>query len=73
MKRYHITFENDVGGRQSDGFASSVDSGHVVSTTSRFNGRNDLALIDVADGDCEYLESLIDEDKNVLGYRVYEQ
>lgn len=72
MTRYHIDFIDDRGAFKSSALAESV-GGNLRSTTRRYDGRHDLALIDMPAGaDCACLESLLDADENVSYYRTTE-
>ncbi len=66
--KYHVTFTDNQGNFAADAIAETI-GGAVVSNTDRFNGVNDLAIIDATDCDLEHLESVLDADKNVISYK----
>lgn len=70
--RYHVVFADDQGDFISTAIANSVPSGNLVSTVRRYDGLRDLALIDVAQDDCEDFEQILDDNDSVLEYRTSE-
>jgi hypothetical protein len=68
MIRFHVELTDDRGSFASDAIAMTA-GGTLVSTVGRYNGRSDLALIDVTEDHAEYLRELLEDDDNVLSYR----
>ena len=70
MRRIHVAFKSLVGGHvhDADGHAAAWD-GAVVSTTSQFDGVNDLALIDIPGDYLRQALDALDNDPNVIEYR----
>ena len=59
--RYHVEFTDDADGFQAVSLAAAVD-GTVHSTVRAFNGREDLALIDVDLDLRESMEAMLEEE-----------
>ncbi len=74
ITRYHIEFAEDPGSFCAHSIAESVN-GSVVSTTQKFNGVHDLAIIEIEDTPevVEYLEEMLEANENVVSYRSYGQ
>jgi hypothetical protein len=66
-KAYRIVFADNTGSRAVDAIAASCDA-KWRDCVQRFDGENDLAFIDVADENAEYLESILEDDSNVISY-----
>lgn len=67
-KTYRVVFTSNQGSFAADAIASSA-GGSFRNTVERYDGKHDLAFIDVPDDSAEYLESMLDEDANVVSYR----
>jgi hypothetical protein len=67
-KAYRIVFADNTGSRAVDSIAATVQ-GSWSNSVQRFDGENDLAFIDVADENAEYLEQMLDDDENVVSYQ----
>ena len=66
-KTYRIVFADNAGSRAVDAIAATVQ-GSWSNSVERFDGENDLAFVNVADENAEYLESILDDDSNVISY-----
>jgi hypothetical protein len=69
--RYHIEInpaasENSIGS-VAEGYAAP--NGNVIGTTPKFDGKNDLAVIEVPADEAEWLEQRLDSDEAVVSYR----
>jgi hypothetical protein len=70
LMRYHITFANNVGGSDYDAIAQTYE-GAIISTVSNYDGEGGfLAVIDIPDDLSEAVETDLDADLNVIGFRV---
>ncbi len=71
--RYHVELTDDPGGEQSDSLAQAMN-GRVVSTVRRFDGINDLALIDIDADMRDSFEALLDveasDNNSVIAWRT---
>lgn len=66
-KTYRIVFADNTGSRAVDAIAATVQ-GSWSNSVERFDGENDLAFVNVADENAEFLESTLDDDSNVISY-----
>ena len=64
---YQIIFAGNTGSRAVDAIASSC-GGSWRNAVTRYDGEHDLAFIDVNTDNCEALESMLDDDSNVISY-----
>jgi hypothetical protein len=66
-KTYRVVLASNQGSFAAAALASSA-GGEFRDTVERFDGTHDLAYIDVPDDSADYLESMLDEDPNVVSY-----
>ena len=75
--RYHITLAPGTLQRRAgwtDVVTSTLDAGHVVGTTSGYDVEgHDLALIDIPDSHEASLDDFLEEDEDVVYYRMFEE
>ena len=67
MKTYRIEFADNSGSFAVDSIASAI-GGRWWNSVQRFDGKNDLAFIDIEDDNVAHLEELLDSDDNVIAY-----
>lgn len=65
--RYNIEFTDNTGNRAAIAIAETVE-GSVISNTPRFDGTNDLAIIECPEKNASYLEEVLNADENVVAY-----
>lgn len=66
--RYNIEMTEDRGGFHAAALAETI-GGSVISTTPKFDGTHDLAIIEFPD-ECEAeMDDLLERDGKVLAYR----
>lgn len=65
---YEIVFVDNNGSRAVEAIAFSCD-GSWHNAVSGYDGQHDLAFIDLDSHDSEMLESMLDDDDNVISYR----
>jgi len=66
-KTYRIVFSDNAGSRAVDAIATTVQ-GSWSNAVERFDGEHDLAFVEVPADNAEYLESILDDDSNVISY-----
>lgn len=69
MTKYRIVFVNNTGSRAVEGLAFSC-GGSWSNSVERFDGTNDLAYIECPEESAEHLESMLEDDNNVVSYSV---
>jgi hypothetical protein len=67
MKTYRIVFLDNTGSRAVEALAASC-GGAWRNAVTAFDGVLDQAIIDVPDASADHLESLLDDDANVVQY-----
>ena len=66
--RYNVVMRNDRGGEQSGALAVTFN-GNVLSTVSSFDGKHDLAIIEIPDDSDDEFIAEMDADDNIVEYR----
>lgn len=66
---YRVVFSSNAGSSASEALAFSC-GGAWGNAVQRFDGENDMAFIECPVENVEYLESLMDDDENVISYSV---
>ena len=66
---YRVVFSDNAGSRSAEALAFSC-GGSWNNAVQRFDGENDMAFIECPAENVEYLESLMDDDENVISYAV---
>ena len=66
---YRIVFADNTGSRAAESLAFSC-GGSWSNSVGSFDGTNDLAYIECPADSAEHLESMLDEDDNVVSYSV---
>jgi hypothetical protein len=66
-KTYRIVFADNSDSQAVDAIATSAQ-GSWSNSVPRFDGEHDLAFVEVADDNADYLESILDADENVISY-----
>ena len=64
---YRIVFADNTGSRAAESLAFSC-CGSWSNAVQRFDGEHDMAFIECPAENVEHLESLMDEDDNVISY-----
>lgn len=68
--RYRVVFDGSRERYLADTLSLAGGYGRVISTTDRYDGDHDLALIEIAADEAEYLERMLEDDDRVLSYRI---
>ena len=66
-KTYRIVFADNSGSFAVDAYATAVE-GSWSNSVQRFDGEHDLAFLEVPNENVELLETLLDDDDNVISY-----
>jgi len=68
--KFRVVMIDNSGSHHIDSLASLVPGSHWSFTLDRFDGKHDMAYIEIPADDAEYFEEVLEADENVVSYET---